>query len=160
MFNLLYTGSCYMEDKLTLQSVENGKEVSKYLIYREESKPPSNSQQECEASNTPKVLDTGFPLSTKLFLLFDTTELDQHNNEHADIDQEYQAKVSHSSNIEDNSIFDPAAKIKEQSVNHYQKQKLSEINTRQIFSLLHMQTIFAFLQKKVFFFGQKIRAFI
>lgn len=122
-----------MKDKLTLQSVENGKEVSKYLIYCEESKPPSNSQQESEASNTPKVLDTGFPLSTKLFFLFDTTELDQHNNEHADIDQEYQAKVSHSSNIEDNSIFDPAARTKEQSVNRYEKQKLSEINIDKLF---------------------------
>lgn len=143
-----------MEDKLTLRSVENGKEVSKYLSYCEKSKPPSNSQQECEAGNTPKVLDSGFPLSTKLFLLFDTTELDQHDNEHADIDEEYQAKVSHSSNIEDNSIFDPAAKTKEQSVNHYQKQKLSEINMRQTCSLLHMQTIFAFLQRKYSFLAK------
>lgn len=130
LFIILYTMCCHMKDKLTLQSVENGKEVSKYLIYCEESKSPSNSQQECEASNTPKVLNTGFSLSTKLFFLFDTTELDQHNNEHADIDQEYQAKVSHSSNIEDNSIFNPAARTQEQSVNHYQKQKLSKINMR------------------------------
>lgn len=144
-----------MEDKLTLQSVENSKEVRKYLIYCEESKPPSNSQQECEASNTPKVLDTCFPLSTELFLLFDTTELDQHNNEHADIDQEYQAKVSHSSNIEGNSIFDPAARTKEQSVKHYQKQKLSEVNVRKTCSLLHMQTIFLFLQKTGGFFWPK-----
>lgn len=134
-----------MKDKLTLQSVENGKEVSKYLIYCEESKPPSNSQQECEASNTPKVLNTGFPLSTELFLLFDSTELNQHNNEHADIDQEYQAEVSHSSNIEDNSIFDPAARTKD---SHCQKQKLSEINMRRTCSLFHMQIIFAFLEKK------------
>lgn len=143
-----------MKDKLTLQSVENGKEVSKHLIYCEESKSPSNSQQECEASNTPKVLDTGFPLSTELFLLFDTTELDQHNNEHADIDQEYQAEVSHSSNIEDNSIFDPAAGTKEQSVNHYQKQKLSDINMRQTCSFLHTNH-FCLLQKKLGFFWLK-----
>lgn len=121
---------CQMKDKLTLQSVENGKEVSKYLIYCEESKSPSNSQQECEACNTPNVLNTGFSLSTKLFFLFDATELDQHNNEHADIDQEYQAEVSHSSNIEDSSIFNPAARTQEQPVNHYQKQKLSKINVR------------------------------
>lgn len=134
-----------------MQSVENGKEVSKYLIYCEESKPPSNSQQKCEASNTPKVLDTGFPLSTELFLLLDTTELDQHNNEHADIDQEYQAKVSHSSNIEDNSIFDPAAKTKEQSVNHYQKQKLSEINMRQTCSCTHNELFLPFYKKSILF---------
>lgn len=84
-----------------------------------------------------------------MFLLFDTTELDQHNNEHADIDQEYQAEVSHSSDIEDNSIFDPAARTQEQSVNHYQKQKLNEINTKQICSLLHANH-FCLLQKGVF----------
>lgn len=121
LFVISYMMGYHRKDKLTLQSVENGKEVSKYLIYCEESKSPSNSQQECKASNTPKVLNTGFSLRTKLFFLFDTTELDQHNNEHADIDQEYQAKISHSSNIEDNSVFNPAARTQKQSVNDYQK---------------------------------------
>lgn len=130
LFIISYMMGYHMKDKLTLQSVENGKEVSKYLIYCEESKSPSNSQQERKASNTPKVLNTGFSLSTKLFFLFDTTELDQHNNEHADIDQEYQAKISHSSNIEDNSVFNPAARTQKQSVNDYQKQKLSKTNVR------------------------------
>lgn len=130
LFIILYAMSCHMKDKLTLQSVENGKEVSKYIIYCEEGKSPSNSQQEREASNTLKVLNTGFSLSTKLFFLFDTTELDQHNNEHADIDQEYHTKVSHSSNIEDNSVFNPAARTQEQSVNHYQIPKCSKMNMR------------------------------
>lgn len=121
LFVISYMMGYHRKDELTLQSVENGKEVSKYLIYCEESKSPSNSQQECKASNTPKVLNTGFSLRTKLFFLFDTTELDQHNNEHADIDQEYQAKISHSSNIEDNSVFNPAARTQKQSVNDYQK---------------------------------------
>lgn len=149
-----------MEDKLTLQSVENSKEVSKYLIDCEESKPPSNSQQECKASNTPKVLDTCFPLSTELFLLFDTTELDQHNNEHADIDQEYQAKVSHSSNIEDNSIFDPAARTKEQNVKHYQKQKLNEVNIRKTCSLLTCKPLLSFYKKGGFFWPKDMSLLI
>lgn len=114
----LHATACHIKDKLTLQAVENGEEVSKYISYCEESKSPSNPQQECEASNTPKILNTVSSLSTKLFSLFDTTELDQHNNEHADIDEEYNAEVSHSSNIEDSFVFNPAARRQEQSVNH------------------------------------------
>lgn len=134
-----------------MQSVEDGKEVGKNLIYCEESKSPSNSQQKCKASNTPKVLNACFSLSTKLFFLFNATQLDQHNNEHADIDQEYHTEVSHSSNIEDNSIFNPAAETQEYSLSTINRKRNGNKYKIKLYFVL-ITNHFCFISKKLWGF--------
>lgn len=97
-----------------MQGVKDGEEIHEGDVNwspGKEGKAPSNSQQKRNAGNAPEVLNTGFSLGSQLLLLFNSTELNQDHNEHADVQQKYHTEISHNRNIEDSIAVDPATGI-------------------------------------------------
>lgn len=101
-----------VKSELTLQAVEDGKEVHEGQVHRspgEKGKAPGEAQQEGYPCDAAHILQHGAVLRVVWVLPLDPTQLDQHHDEHDEVEKENDTEIGHHSYVEGNVIFQPAA---------------------------------------------------
>lgn len=98
--------------ELTLQGIKDGKEVHKWQVNGppcEKGKAPSEAQEDGYPRHTAHILQCGaVPHIVRVLPLY-PTQLDQHHNEHDEVEEKNDAEIGHHSHIEGNVVFQPAA---------------------------------------------------
>ena len=99
-------------NQLTLQGVKNGKEVHERQVNGPPGKKgeaPSEAQEEGYPRHTARILQRAAVKRIVRVLPLYPTQLDQHHDEHDEVEEENDAEVGHHCHIERDVVFQPAA---------------------------------------------------
>lgn len=98
--------------RLTLQGVEDGKEVHECQVHGppgEKGKAPSEAQEDGYPRHAAHIVQPGAVEHIVRVLPLYATQLDQHHDEHDEVEDKNDAEVGHHCHIEGDVIFQPAA---------------------------------------------------
>lgn len=112
-----YNGSHYNANPqervaLTLQTVADGEEVHERQVDRspgKKGKAPGEAQEERYPRHAAYILQCGAVLQVVRVLPLDPTQLDQHHDEHDQVEEKNDTEIGHHSHVEGNVVFYPAA---------------------------------------------------
>lgn len=98
--------------QLTLQGVKDGKEVHEWQVNGppgEKGEAPSEAQEDGYPRHAAHILQGGAVERIVRVLPLYPTQLDQHHDEHDQVEEENDTEIGHHCHVEGNVIFQPAA---------------------------------------------------